>query len=288
MKSMSASANYSTGVANKKHKKKVKMEQDNRFFTRSSGRLNNSKSGVSSAFSRSFDSSNRNSNFSEAKPNTSRHNPLYLQALVKDLMTSKNKQVVVILRGIPGSGKSFLGKQIQQQLLEEYNVFASICSADLFFETRHGYAFDPKLLASAHQNCRKQFLRELQASKASSGSGTSPRPSVVLVDNTNTQKWEYEAYEADALANGFELHILEVKCPDLLTATRVAKRNSHGVPLDRVLAMFARWEDDNRPFVKSFAPLFDTIVEQNPDRKRKWHKQTEDEDKVKHAKTRKT
>ena len=114
---MSASANYSTGVANKKHKKKVKMEQDNRFFTRSSGRLNNSKSGVSSAFSRSFDSSNRNSNFSEANPNTSRHNPLYLQALVNDLMTSKNKQVVVILRGIPGSCKSYLGKQIQQQLL---------------------------------------------------------------------------------------------------------------------------------------------------------------------------
>ena len=158
----------------------------------------------------------------------------------------------------------------------------------MFFETRHGYAFDPKLLSSAHQNCRKQFLRELQASKASSGSGTSPRPSVVLVDNTNTQKWEYEAYEADALANGFEVQILEVKCPDFLTATRVAKRNSHGVPLDRVLAMFARWEDDNRSFVKSFAPSFDTIVEQNPDRKRKWHKQTEDEDRIKQAKTRKT
>jgi predicted kinase len=190
---------------------------------------------------------------------TQLENP-HLRAFVVHLMRGKRQQVV-ILRGIPGSGKSFIGKQIQHLLWEKYHILAPICSADLFFETTRGYEFDPKGLSSAHQRCRKQFLHALEAAKASSSSAetetktkTETGLSVILVDNTNTQKWEYDEYESEALANGFEVQIVQVKCPDLLTATRVAKRNSHGVPLDRVLAMFARWEDDNRPFVWTVSP----------------------------------
>ena len=52
-----------------------------------------------------------------------------------------------------------------------------------------------------------------------------------------------------------------MKCPDLLSATRVAKRNIHGVPPERVLMMFARWEDDEEQEegkeVVTFAPQFE-------------------------------
>jgi predicted kinase len=171
-----------------------------------------------------------------------------VDALAADL---DRRKYVLILRGIPGSGKSSLGKQIQTLLWERFGLQAPICSADSFFETRRGYQFDRSQLSQAHEACAAAFARAITP-------GGTCR--VVIVDNTNTQRWEYATYESEALARGFFLKILQVKCPDLLSATRVAKRNIHGVPPERVLMMFARWEDDGEEEegreVVTFAPQF--------------------------------
>ncbi|OWZ20777.1 hypothetical protein PHMEG_0004773 [Phytophthora megakarya] len=137
------------------------------------------------------------------------------------------KPVVVILRGIPGSGKSTLGR----------------------------YVFDVKKLGAAHSTCKGDFARALEGDIPRSHGGRRPHQHVVLVDNTSTQKWEYEPYEDIARSHGSRVHIVEMKCSDALMAFRMGQRNSHGVPPDKVVSMFMRWEEDTR--AHCFTPQFE-------------------------------
>lgn len=169
--------------------------------------------------------------------------------------------IVVILRGIPGSGKSTLGRELQA-LCGEMQVDCSIFSADFFFETPRGYVFDVKGLGKAHDSCKDSFSRAIFASlqRADSAAKTSR---VVIVDNTNTQHWEYESYQAIAAKYGCAVRVLEMKCSDAGTAFRMGQRNSHGVPPGKVVSMFLRWEHD--PVAYSFTPQFDdALLTPNP------------------------
>ncbi|KAE9030070.1 hypothetical protein PR003_g10037 [Phytophthora rubi] len=183
-----------------------------------------------------------------------------LVPVVDDMLNGNKdarKPVVVILRGIPGSGKSTLGREIAV-ICRERGVALTACSADFFFETPRGYVFDVKKLGAAHSNCKGDFTRAVRGDMPrSQGGGKQRRPHqhVVLVDNTSTQRWEYEPYEEIARSSGCRVHIMEMKCPDVLTAYRMGQRNSHGVPPDKVVSMFMRWEDDAR--AHSFTPQFE-------------------------------
>lgn len=63
-----------------------------------------------------------------------------------------------IIRGLPGSGKSTLAKHFATTIPNSAHV-----EADMYFETKHGYKFDPSLLADAHLWCYNKccdFLKE--------------------------------------------------------------------------------------------------------------------------------
>ena len=133
----------------------------------------------------------------------------------------------VILRGLPGSGKSTLAKEIAEE--EETSV---ICSADDFFIIAGEYKFRPDWLPRAHQTCKEKFKSALKK-------GTK----IVIVDNTNTCKWEFEEYQKLAKTFGYTV---EVKIPETDWAFDVAecvKKNSHGVPAKAIQRMKDRWED---------------------------------------------
>lgn len=55
-------------------------------------------------------------------------------------------QKITIIRGIPGSGKSYLARELAQESQSPY-----ICSADDFFGP--DYDFDVSRLAEAHASC---------------------------------------------------------------------------------------------------------------------------------------
>ncbi|KAL4088318.1 hypothetical protein PRIC1_012741 [Phytophthora ramorum] len=183
-----------------------------------------------------------------------------LLPVVDDMLagsTDARKPVVVILRGIPGSGKSTLGRELEA-ICRYREVAFTACSADFFFETPRGYVFDVKKLAAAHSACRVDFTRAVHGDVPRSHGGSMqcrPHQHMVLVDNTSTQRWEYEPYEDIAKSNGCRVHIVEMKCPDALTAFRMGQRNSHGVPPDKVVSMFMRWEEDLR--AHCFRPQFE-------------------------------
>ncbi|ETM48512.1 hypothetical protein L914_06949 [Phytophthora nicotianae] len=179
-----------------------------------------------------------------------------LVPVVDDMLSSKDtgKPVVVILRGIPGSGKSTLGREIEA-ICHHRGVALTACSADFFFETPRGYVFDVRKLGAAHSKCKGDFTRAVQGGIPRNISDRSYHQHVVLVDNTSTQRWEYEPYEDIAKSHGSRVHIVEMKCADALMAFRMGQRNSHGVPPDKVVSMFMRWEDDAR--AHCFTPQFE-------------------------------
>ncbi|XP_046384863.1 uncharacterized protein LOC124155181 isoform X2 [Ischnura elegans] len=110
--------------------------------------------------------------------------------LVRNLISS-HTPVLILLRGLPGSGKSTLSKQL---LSIPGGKSGFTCSADDFFLVPHGgkgqkeYRFDPLKLEDAHKHCRIQVLRAM-------AHGVTP----IIVDNTNTQAWEMLPYVEMAL-----------------------------------------------------------------------------------------
>jgi hypothetical protein len=68
---------------------------------------------------------------------------------------------------------------------------------------------------------------------------------LVIVDNTNTQKWEWAIYEAIAQHLGYDVEIVVVgeARPSPETLQLYARRNLHGVPQAAIQKMADRWED---------------------------------------------
>ncbi|CAH0521691.1 unnamed protein product [Peronospora belbahrii] len=177
----------------------------------------------------------------------------YMDGILSSSADSE-KAVVIILRGIPGSGKTTIRREIQA-ICSHKKVMLTTCSADSFFETQRGYLYDVRKIGAAHSKCKADFTGAVEKELSRSSEDGCLQQHVVLVDNSNTQRWEYEAYEDIAKIQGCRVHIIEMKCPDVLTAFRMSQRNSHGVPSDKVISMFQRWEKDQR--AHCFAPQFE-------------------------------
>jgi predicted kinase len=150
-------------------------------------------------------------------------------------MDNNENKKVIIMRGLPGSGKS--------HYVRENYADAYVCSADLFFERlalkegkTYEEVFQPWMLSKAHADCLHEFIIALAANEP-----------VVIVDNTSTTLWEYENYIgiATTLAD-YAVEIIEVPCPDKATLKKFHGRNTHGVPWDSMKAMHSRWERDDR------------------------------------------
>jgi len=137
-----------------------------------------------------------------------------------------NKPTITIIRGLPGSGKTTKAVQICIE------VGTATVSADDFFVGMDGiYRFNPAKLPEAHATCQASTRSLLERGKD------------VIVHNTFTQGWEATPYVE--MARGFGASIAVFDLFDSgLTDEDLFKRNVHGVPLDSIKAMRARWDAD--------------------------------------------
>ena len=124
---------------------------------------------------------------------------------------------VVIMRGIPGSGKSTYIKNNLPGF--------TVVSADYYFIGDDGvYNFNPSKLSMAHKACMRKFLTAVQLSEN------------VAVDNTATMPEEIAPYYAIAEAMDYDVEIVQID----VTPDVGAARNIHSVPLSSVQHMFIR------------------------------------------------
>jgi predicted kinase len=145
---------------------------------------------------------------------------------------SKPDQELIVMRGIPGSGKSTKAKELAGSK-------GVIHSTDDVIETQGDYReffanmiankdFSP--LSKVHSINIKNLINSLKA-------GISP----VILDNTNIKQNEPKEVVKAALEMG--LDDKNIKFVDIgtggLSSKELADRNTHGVPLDKIEAMIA-------------------------------------------------
>ncbi|KAG2382045.1 hypothetical protein C9374_005837 [Naegleria lovaniensis] len=155
-------------------------------------------------------------------------------SITTELTTTK---VMYLLRGISGSGKSTLAAQI----LNDHNIDIQtsykehiFSTDDFFIDPQSGkYNFDPTKLGKAHHWNQTRAQNAMQK-------GTTP----IIIDNTNTQKWEAKPYVMFAKQYSYEVKVLEPQTPWAKNAVELAKRNQHGVPVEAIQRMLDRWETD--------------------------------------------
>lgn len=137
---------------------------------------------------------------------------------------------MILVRGIPGSGKSYFSKQLVEQYPEALEHF----EADMFFEASGAYQFDPKLLSLAHDWCQSNAAYALLAGKS------------VIVSNTFTRQWELDTYFAIAANLEVPISIVEMK---------TEYGSVHGIPGDKLERMKTRWQDlsdENKSMLKQY------------------------------------
>ena len=132
-------------------------------------------------------------------------------------------KLLVLLRGLPGSGKSSFAKHMWSDFV--------ICEADQFFYDSEGNCnFDPSKLRDAHKYCRDRVETFM------SDNEKNPQfyPEIV-VSNTFTREWEMDEYFK--LAKKYDYQVVS-----LIVENRHGNKNVHGVPDSKIEEMRNRFE----------------------------------------------
>lgn len=120
---------------------------------------------------------------------------------------------LVLIRGLPGSGKSTMASNMPGFVHLE---------ADMYFTDANGrYNFNRDDLRAAHDWCQRAADEALSSGRN------------VVISNTFSRKWEMEPYLLIAQRLGAEVEIVEALG---------AWQNTHGVPAETIEKMRARWE----------------------------------------------
>ncbi|NXU17656.1 N4BP2 protein, partial [Pardalotus punctatus] len=180
-------------------------------------------------------------------------------------------EVLVLLRGVPGSGKSYLARS----LLED-NPSGIILSTDDYFYKHGQYHYDPDCLAEAHDWNRKRAKEAFEM-----------RISPIIIDNTNIQAWEMKPYVT--LAQEFKYKVM-FREPDTwwkFKPKELERRNIHGVSKEKIKRMLERYEhcltvrsilDSSVPDKSEAAGWSEDPCQEESQRKREAHSDVKEEE----------
>ncbi|XP_062963923.1 NEDD4-binding protein 2 [Cynocephalus volans] len=134
--------------------------------------------------------------------------------------------VLVLLRGLPGSGKSFLARTLQED-----NPNGVILSSDDYFYINGQYQFDVKYLGEAHewnQNRAKEAFEK--------------KVSPIIIDNTNLQAWEMKPYVALSQKHKYKVLFREPDTWWKFKPKELARRNIHGISKEKITRMLEHYQ----------------------------------------------
>lgn len=147
-------------------------------------------------------------------------------------LVQSNVKVMVVMRGVPGSGKTHLA-QVVVKMVAANDRGQHIFSTDDYFVMlgRGVYSYDPKQISQAHNWNQKRVLEALRRA-------TNP----VVVDNTHTQAWEMQPYITMGVQYGYLIEVLEPVTPWRSREAELARKNVHNVPREKIRQMLDRYE----------------------------------------------
>ncbi|MGV3666796.1 MAG: AAA family ATPase [Leptospira bouyouniensis] len=130
-----------------------------------------------------------------------------------------NQKTLLLLRGIPGSGKSTFANQIAS------TNGAPIFSIDSYFENEKGeYNFDFSKNHLAYKECESKTKLALEKGIP-----------FIIVDNTFTLEWELKPYEDMAKTFGYLCFVVTVE-------NRHGGKNVHQIPEGQIEKMKAKFK----------------------------------------------
>jgi len=125
------------------------------------------------------------------------------------------EKILVICRGIPGSGKSTFAKTLGGIHIE----------ADMYFidPTNGEYKFDGTKIKNAHAWCLYKVKTDMAVAREK-----------IVVSNTFTQEWEMESYFELAKQYGYKVF-------SIIIENRHGNKNEHNVLEDKIEQMKNRF-----------------------------------------------
>jgi predicted kinase len=125
---------------------------------------------------------------------------------------------LILLRGIPGSGKSTFAKSIS-------NESTGHIESDMFLVKDGEYKFDGSRIKDAHNWCQDVVEHWMNSNEFET----------IIVSNTFTQEWEMKPYMD--MAKEWEYQVFSI-----IVENRHGGVNQHGVPDEKLQQMNDRFE----------------------------------------------
>lgn len=148
---------------------------------------------------------------------------------------------LIIIRGLPGSGKTTLANAFIESL-KANNTVKHFENDNYFIGSDGVYRFDKSKLHDAHLATFHHFCAEMKDALKRFGIVPGTKPFVFIVSNTFTQRWEASPYIMYAQAHGFQVKIIEPNSPWKSHLLSCYEKCTHNVPLDMIRAMANRYE----------------------------------------------
>lgn len=136
-------------------------------------------------------------------------------------------KTLIIMRGLPGSGKS----TTVARLVQANPQHVVVCAIDDYFTDTHGvYRWSASRLGIGHQATQAKAFAAMQAGLD------------VIVDNVNGLAKDMKPYVVEALRLGYDIRFIDPHTAWAWNPAQCAHRNRHNVPLQTLQSMLRRWE----------------------------------------------
>uniref|UniRef100_A0A4W3IHN5 YLP motif-containing protein 1 n=1 Tax=Callorhinchus milii TaxID=7868 RepID=A0A4W3IHN5_CALMI len=167
---------------------------------------------------------------------------------------SRPDRIVVIMRGLPGSGKTHVAKLIRDKEVEYGGAAPRVLSLDDYFMTEVEkvvkdpdsgkrvkkklleYEYEPEMEETYRSSMFKTFRKTLD-------DGFFP---FIIIDAINNRVKHFEQFWSAAKTKGFEVYIAEMSADN----QTCAKRNIHGRKLKEINKMSDHWDSTPRHMLR--------------------------------------